>query len=86
MQYLLTFIHVYYTGTTLNQLKIHKKNILINDIHLCFDRMFSYVLFYKGNITVICKECSSFVSAVIFPLCADTVAAAIESPKPYPPV
>ena len=39
-----------------------------------------------GNVTVIQSDLPSSVNALIFPLCADTVAAAMESPSPYPPV
>ena len=41
---------------------------------------------YAGNKIEICKDFSSFVSAVIFPPWAATVEAAMDNPSPYPPV
>lgn len=53
----------------------------------CFPRIHVCVLIqFMGNVTIISKDFSSCVVAPIFPLCAETIADAIESPSPYPPV
>ena len=44
------------------------------------------IKYYVGKITVIRSDFSSSVSAIIFPLWESTVAAAMDNPRPYPPV